>query len=123
MLDSSLLETPAESPSFDADELHYQERMSLLAESFHGLRGAPGVRPWDQDKFAHWASSGSPTAASRLAAAFVLSVWNGGQPKDGGWWSKRPFRVGRFDPVEAVARWDHLHVEAYLAWCRNPFWP
>jgi len=100
-----------------------REAMTQLCESFHGLRGAPGVRPWDQDLFARWASAGSPTEATRLAAAFVLAVWNGCTPRDGGWWNKRPLRVGRFDPVEAIARWDHEHKAAFLAWCDNPFWP
>lgn len=97
--------------------------MTELCESFHVLRGKPGVRPWDQYTFARWASGGEPTTAVSFAAAFVLSVWNGSTPADGGWWNDPPYNVGRFDIVEAMAYWDHSNKTAFFAWCENPFWP
>lgn len=105
------------------------ERMTLLCESFPVLRHADGVRPWDQHKFAAWAtgsraSGWSPSAATRLAAAFVLGVWNGlANPKEGDWWNERPYRVGRFDVVEAFQRWDEDQQAAFIAWCEAPFFP
>lgn len=111
------------------DSVSAQDQMTALCQSFHALRKAPGVSPWDQHKFAKWASGPAPSESTRQAAAFVLSVWNGGTPADGGWWNDRDpvhgnkLCVGRFDPVEAIARWDHLHTEAFLAWCRAPFYP
>lgn len=99
--------------------LNEREKMSLLCDSFPSLRDAPGACPWDQHAFAKWASTGI-SDGERLAAAFVLSVWNGG---DGGWWTERPFRVGTFDAVRAFAVWDYQHQEAFSAWCKHPFWP
>lgn len=51
------------------------------------------------------------------AALFVLAVWSGGVK------SARVWRVGDFDPVDAVGVWDHEHSAAFVAWCREPFWP
>lgn len=97
-------------------------RMTELCNRFHSLRGAPGTDPWQQKKFARWASGGI-TAAERQAAAFVLTVWNGHHPDDGGWWNEPPFRVGRFDVVVALAHWDYQHRAAFIFWCQHPFWP
>jgi hypothetical protein len=100
-----------------------RERMELLCTSFPVLRGVPGTIPWDQHKFARWASGPATTSAIDQAAAFVLSVWNGGTPEDGGWWNEPPHVVGRFDVVRALALWDHEQQAAFLAWCNDPFWP
>jgi hypothetical protein len=97
------------------------ERMSQLCESFHALQGWAGVRPWNQLAFAKYASGPAPTAASRQAAAFVLSVWNGGNHD--AWWNKKPYRVGIFDAVNGIARWDSHMQAAFIAWCQDPFWP
>lgn len=97
-------------------------RMTELVNSFHVLRGAPGTNPWDQHAFARFFSGGQ-SHAEKQAAAFVLSVWNGHAPKDGGWWNQRPYRVGRFDAIHAFAVWDQLNKQAFLAWCADPFWP
>lgn len=86
------------------------------------LRGKPGVRPWDQHEFARGASGPAYTGASRLVAAFVLSVWNGSQIGDV-WWCEKPYSVGKFDVVEAMGRWDGDVQAAFIAWCNNPFWP
>lgn len=86
------------------------------------------MNPWNQHEFARWASSGALCGtAQRMAAAFVLSVWNGCCLEDGGrsktWWNQKPFRVGTFDAVLAFATWDDEHRHAYLAWCADPFFP
>ncbi len=107
------------------------EQMSRLCESFPTLRRFPGVRPWNQFDFARGAVGGHMTNASRMAAAFVLSVWNGscleyngrGRPSLKTWWNDGEFRAGTFDAVFAFGVWDHLHKSAYIAWCQNPFWP
>jgi len=97
-------------------------RMTQLCDSFPVLRNAPGTRPWDQMKFAKWASKGK-TNAERQAAAFVLTVWNGHAPEDLGWWNQGPFNVGVFDVVHAFGCWDSGQKAAFLGWCQNPFWP
>ena len=51
-----------------------------------------------------------------LAAAFVLSGWNGCQPSDGGWWNTGEYRVGWFDVVEALGRLDSQHQAAFLGY-------
>ena len=102
-------------------------RMTQLCDSFPVLRNAPGTRPWDQLKFARWASNPGRTRARQHAAAFVLSVWNGGNPDDGGWWNGtlegERFSVGVFDVVDAFSCWDSQQKQAFLAWCIDPFWP
>jgi len=99
------------------------ELMSCLAESFPSLRNRDGVWPWVPEKFAA-AMSGGQSTAEKQAAAFVLSVWNGScEPKRGGWWNQRPYRVGRFDAVLAMNVWDREHQAAFARWCCKPFWP
>ena len=104
-----------------------RDEMTQLCESFPTLRGVPGTSPWDQTTFAQWASGPAPSRAMRLAAAFVLSVWNGCTPEDGGWWNTslgdEEYRAGRFDAVEAFGVWDSAHRSAFIAWCQEPFFP
>lgn len=101
------------------------ERMGTLVAAFPTLRSAPGAgKRWDfkiAQQFARWASGREMYVAQ--SAAFVLSVWNGSTPPDGGWWNQGEFDVGRFDAVEAFAYWDQIHQQAFLAWCVEPFWP
>lgn len=97
-------------------------RMTALCKSFPTLRRADGVERWHQIKFARWATH-CDTRAAQQAAAFVLSVWNGSTPHDGGWWNDGEFSAGRFDVVDAMAYWDAQHKAAFAAWCANPFWP
>ena len=106
-----------------SSELSGPDRMALLCARFPTLYGMPGTVPWDQKKFARWGSGPAATSGSRQAAAFVLSVWNGSQPEDGGWWNEAPYHVGRFDVVEALAVWDAHHRNAFVGWCLQPFWP
>lgn len=99
--------------------------MTALCKTFPTLRGVPGASPWDEHKFARWASGPAPSGAMRLAAAFVLSVWNGCCDVEDvePWWNEGEYRVGRFDVVLAMKMWDGPHTEAFLAWCRKPFYP
>lgn len=116
--------TKLQCPMPKVAELTGPERMTLLCESFPTLADVPGACPWDQERFAKWASGPAPSTAMRQAAAFVLSVWNGGTPADSSvWFNEAPFHVGVFDPVLAFGLWDQRHADAYIAWCRRPFWP
>lgn len=103
------------------------ERMSRLCESFPTLRNKPGARPWNQFEFARAASGPSRTSGSSQAAAFVLSVWNGGTielgPQPRTWFQQRPYRLPVFDAVRAMGVWDDEHQQAFIAWCARPFWP
>ena len=67
--------------------------------------------------------SGGQSEAEKHAAAFVLSVWSGCQPADGGYWSQGKYHVGAFDLIRAMFLWDTEHRAALVAWCNNPFWP
>lgn len=99
--------------------------MTQLCNLFPTLRGVPGTAPWDQHAFARWASGPAPSNAMRQAAAFVISVWNGCTPDEGGWWNnaEEGYCAGRFDPVQAFALWDWEHQAAFMQWCNAPFWP
>jgi hypothetical protein len=101
-------------------------RMSRLCQSFPSLRDQPGTQPWDQHAFARWAGGPARTSGSGAAAAFVLAVWNGGgvhQGVDRLWFDSGKFRVGQFDAIHALSVWDEPHRAAFIAWCRDPFWP
>jgi hypothetical protein len=100
-------------------------QMEALVCSFPTLRGAAGASPWDQHRFAKWASRGGHlTNANRQAAAFVLAVWNGGEPETGeAWYREAPYNVVRFDVVSAMAVWDACHAAAFAAWVNKPFFP
>jgi len=100
-----------------------RDEMQELCNLFPTLRGASGTKPWDQFRFARWASGCEADSAAQHAAAFVLSVWNGSQPADGGWWNQDVYDVGRFDTIRASKIWDHQHMDAFIAWCANPFYP
>lgn len=103
-----------------------KSRMTLLCQSFPTLRGAPGASPWEQRKFAQWASGPARTSGSSHAAAFVLGVWNGCCFELGdepAWFQTKPYSVRVFDPVAALAAWDEAHASAFIRWCMDPFYP
>jgi hypothetical protein len=87
--------------------------MEELALSFHGLRAADGVRPFDAETLDAWACGPAPGSGALNAARFVLSVWN----------SRAKWRCGRFDVVDALSCWDAEHRAAFLAWAQEPCWP
>lgn len=103
------------------------ESMTRLAKSFPSLRHAPGVEPWNVDKFLPWATSGVLSHGEVLAAKFVLSVWNPGTDwedvaREGGLLDEGQ-RFRRFDLFEAMNVWDSAHVRAALTWLESPFFP
>jgi len=91
-----------------------------VVAQFHSLRRSPGLAPWDPFVFARYQRGPARTGGSYHAAAFVLSVWSGGnRDSDGKQW----FRGYDFDAVKAMGSWDYEHREAFLRWCQNPWWP
>lgn len=102
--------------------------MSLLAESFPGLRGRAGVSPWDAVKF--WQGCRGLSSGELDAAAFVLGVFN----PDGSWFDAdgedgladdgfEPGPVMRFDLHHAMGIWDNSNRDAFLGWAQQPWWP
>lgn len=90
------------------------EQMAVIAARFPSLRGKPGTKPWDPLALDLWAYQGKAvTGGSLHAARFALSIWN----HDASW------KVGPFNLVAAFGTWDEAHREAFLAWCREPFFP
>lgn len=98
------------------------EAILKLARSFSSLAN---LERWDSLALLRTL----PTAShgERLSAQFVLGVWN---PYTD--WAKvaRAERIkgdraafGRFDLIEAIGVWDPAHVEAAMAWMRQPFYP
>lgn len=87
-------------------------RITLLAESFHCLRGKPGVRPWDPLKLNRWGKSGA-SHGEKCAVRFILSVWN----------PYHRWTIGKFDFQDAMGVWDDEIRAAFVAWCRSPWWP
>ncbi len=87
--------------------------MDELILSFPTLGQAEGVCPWDERRFAAWACGPAPSHGARCAARFVLSVWN----------SKRQWKCGAFDLMEALGCWDDEHRAAFMQWVRAPWWP
>jgi len=85
--------------------------MTVLAQSFPSLEGAQGVDPWDPIRFEAWATDEETDDNVVWAAGFVLSVWEG-EDDDFLW-----------DLQRALNDWGHSDREAFIAWCREPWWP
>jgi hypothetical protein len=86
--------------------------MIRLARTFPALRKAPGAGgPWDPTALAQWATAPTTPFAHRLAAAFVLEVWDSGRK-----WDTGPFLL-----YEAAKLWDQEHLAALAAWLKNPW--
>lgn len=86
------------------------EKIQGLAESFPSLRGNPYVRAWDPKALDEWAA-GLASTGEKLSAQFVLAVWN----------QFEEWKCGRFDVLDAYARWDEKHWDAFRAWACDPF--
>ena len=103
------------------------ESMTRLASSFPTLRSAPGVSPWDADKFLTYAVSGVLCHGEVLAAKFVLGVWNYSADWEKVAREKKLIKpdeqFSRFDLFEATNVWDQEHINAALAWIELPFFP
>ncbi|MBX9579619.1 MAG: hypothetical protein K2X87_04860 [Gemmataceae bacterium] len=90
-------------------------RIQALARSFPSLKDAPGVDPWDPDALDLWAAGrdGDAEWAGRLAAEFVLKVWD----------CAGLDRVSpRFDAVFGWYVWGPADRAAFRAWADAPFW-
>lgn len=85
-------------------------RLERLAASFHVLRNAPGVQPWDAEALDRWAST-LASSGERHAARFVLSVYN----------STARWRCGPFNVALALSTWDSQGWSAFRAWVNAPF--
>ena len=92
----------------------------LLARAFHVLDNADGLDPWDPEKLYAFASA-SESETTRHAVRFVLAVWND---------DCIPYldeasesKLGAFNVVEAMARWDFANRAAFVTWAEAPWWP
>ena len=96
--------------------------ISLLAQAFHALEHADvGPTGGGQDRFYRWAIEHFHTDAKRDCARFVLSVWNRGDLDELD--AENDNKLGRFDALDAVARWDRIHRVAFATWTADPWWP
>src|SRR5438552_15466755 len=93
----------------DADRVRIRQKMERLALSFPILIDKPGVFPWDPDVFDEWAATGEANHEERLAARFVLAVWDPGVE----------WKAGRFGVMEALRVWDREERAAFVAWAND----
>lgn len=98
-----------------ADPPNNYPRLSDLAETFHSLRRAQGVRPFDPEKLARWA--GPASHGERLAVQFVLTVFNGGAVRAGAYGE----HITVFDIDEAYGTWDRENWAAFANWAARPW--
>ena len=88
------------------------DQMTEFARRFPCLEDAEGVAPWDPELLGTWACREDETSAAQLwTTGFVLSVWDHNGEEE------------LFDLHAAVKEWDDVHMEAFIDWCRNPWWP
>lgn len=87
------------------------ERMTRLAESFPGLHGRPGVRPWEAAKLDKWAQGPEVTPNQLHAARFVLHVWNHVTR-----WGSGAFNMGL-----ALSAWDEREKTVFQNWAGEPW--
>ena len=87
--------------------------VASLARSFRSLRRAPlldgvGFDPMQLDAWA----SGLCLLEERLAAQFILHVWD----------RFHPWKSGEFEPSHALDSWSDHDRSSYLAWAAAPWW-
>ncbi|MEJ6578795.1 MAG: hypothetical protein QNL68_03260 [Akkermansiaceae bacterium] len=75
------------------------EKISELSRSFPSLAEQGSVKEWDAVALDEWAASGMPSHGQRLAAQFLLRVWN----------QHEKWQCGKCDPIEAQGVWDSEH--------------
>src|SRR5438552_2387070 len=80
-----------------------------LAGAFPALARAP-IDPWSSTTLDAWAAQ-PRLVEHRLAAQFVLSVWN----------YDHPWRCGRFNP-ELAHVWNGANGRAFAEWACTPWW-
>lgn len=95
--------------------------IALLAQAFHSLEHAGGLEPWDAEALYHWSVENLRTDAELNCARFILSLWDkaGLEELD----AEHGDQLGRFDALDAIARWDHAHRAAFATWTADPWWP
>lgn len=84
-------------------------RITQLAQQFHAIADLTAVMHWDAKALDTWAVTASH--GEKLAAQFVLAVWNQ--------WEE--WECGRFDVIKAYGVWDQDHWAAFRAWAEKPF--
>ncbi len=105
------------------------EAMTKLAKMFHSLIDAPGVDPWEPLALLRWAIvGGGASHGEKLAAQFVLSVWNSSTDweevaRENKIITDPEHHFTRFDLFEAMNVWDQEHIAAMQAWIELPFFP
>lgn len=82
--------------------------IASLANMFPSLREAPGLEPFDENRFGEWMNS-EASSAGKHAARLVLSVWEN--------------VPHAFNLIEAFQDWDDEHREAYVVWFQQPLMP
>ena len=87
------------------------QRLSALARSFPSLREADGVAPFEPRVLEKWACASATNDYARHAACLVLHLYN----------ARTPWKIGRFDVLQAMRAWDDDHRLAFLAWVKEPF--
>ena len=87
------------------------KRVARLAATFHVLRDADGIEPWDPALLTRWTKGREHGSASRHAGQFVLSVWQARNPEG-----------RRFCVSDAMAKWDAHNRAAVVAWAAHPWW-
>ena len=113
--------------------------MTLQALAFHVLSpNIPGVSPWEPLDLYKWICERPPvTGATYHAVRFLLCLWNRQGFRDMEerasedefpLFSKKELArlgepLGEFDAMEALASWDRRNRAAFVAWCRDPWWP
>ena len=95
-----------------------EDYMSEFAETFPTLRNRPGVRPWDPVLLAKQLKAAGTTHASHHAIMFVLGVWNTSFAVEG----IVDLCITPFNVHGALWSWDDLHMKAFQAWVRDPWW-
>ena len=68
------------------------------------------LKPFDAYAMDEWAS-GPASPGERIAASFVLGVWD----------RHEPWKVGRFDVIEAFGRCDEKTRAVISEWAADPF--
>jgi len=92
------------------DDREPDVRIIELARSFPSLDRTNLLDNWDAVKLDRWASGGV-SHGEKIAAQFVLSVWN----------DREEWQCGKFDVFEAYDVWDHHHWQAFATWATKPF--
>lgn len=87
-----------------------EQRILALLNRFPTLRGV--LSRWDALALDAWARGPVPGKSARLAAQFVLEVWN----------VYEEWPCGRFNLHRALSAWDEEHTQVFLEWVQAPWY-